>query len=216
MTQEETKIKNQRIVIIALLLIIFTLALSGMFVFKAVNNEPPQTTMDSLNIIRSIEKKQAGKEIAILLNEVTKLQKEKAKDKAEKDSIKAHEKSLIATNTYLIKRMRETAPKECQSYIDSTDAYHKQIEAVKDSAYDKQADELCNAEEQNEKLMKIIGIQKMEAVKDSTNHADNMKLKDAEVKKLERKAKQERNGKRAAIGVGVVMFLIWLGVQVGG
>lgn len=212
----ETKIKNQRIVIIALLLIIFTLALSGMFVFKAVNNEPPQTTMDSLNIIRSIEKKQAGKEIAILLNEVTELQKDKAKDKAEKDSIKAHEKSLITTNSYLIKKMRETAPKECQTYIDSTDEYHKQIEAVKDAAYEKQADELCNAEEQNEKLMQTIGIQKMEAVKDSTNNADNMKLKDAEIVKANKQTKRERNGKRAAFGVGVAMLLIWLGVQVGG
>jgi len=146
--------------------------------------EPATSTkMDSLNIIRSIEKKQAGKEIAILLNEVTELKKEKMKDKAEKDSIKAHEKSLMAANTYLIKKMRETAPKECQPYIDSTDEYHKQIEAVKDAAYAKQGEELCNAEEQNQKLMKTIGIQKMEAVKDSTNYADNMKLKDAEIAK---------------------------------
>lgn len=28
--------------------------------------------------------------------------------------------------------------------------------------------------------------------------------------------KRERNGKRAAIGLGIAMFLIWLGVQVGG
>ena len=167
-----------------------------------------QHLIDSINFIRAIEKKQAGKEIAILLNENTQLQKDKMILKQEKDSIKQHERQLIATNTNLIKKMRETAPKECQPYIDSCDEYHKQIELSKDNAYNKQAEELCKSEESNTKLMQTIGIKDVEAAKDSMNYAKNMKVKDIEIDQAHKQTKRTKFWGKLAIGAAVV----WTGV----
>jgi len=212
-----TETRNKRGYQIAIILLLLAMLTTAAYLFKVVkdttvNNE--QHLIDSLNIIRAIEKKQAGKEISILMNENTQLQKDKMVLKQEKDSIKQHEKQLIATNTNLIKKMRETAPKECQPYIDSCDEYHKQIELSKDNAYNKQAEELCKSEESNTNLMKTIGVKDVEAAKDSMNYAKNMKVKDIEIAQAKSETKRAKFWGKIAIGAAVVWtgFVMYLTV----
>lgn len=199
---------------LAVIVLILLIAFFKLSCNNPSKNDSKQHSIDSLNIIRAIEKKQAGKEIAILLNEVTRLQKEKVALNQQKDSIKQHERKLIVTNTSLINKLRQNAPKECQTYIDSCDEYHKQIEAVKDAAYDKQAEELCKADQSNENLMKIIGIKDMESVKDSINYAMNIDKLEADNKDKAKKLKRAKFWGKLAVGAAVVYtgVVMWLTV----
>jgi hypothetical protein len=206
-TDTRTNVGIQCGAIVGLILIIIAL------VFMRGCESKPQLAenIDSLNFVRAIEKKQAGREIAILMNENTQLKKEKMALKHEKDSIKQHEKQLMRTNANLIKKMRENAPIPCQPYIDSCNEYHNQIHLSKDAAYDKQAEELCKSEESNENLMKTIGIKDMEASNDSTNYAKNMQVKDEQIATLTKSNKWARFWGKVAVGAavaytGVVMY----------
>jgi hypothetical protein len=95
---------------------------------------PQPTQTDSTSIWKS-QAKQAGNAAAIYMTEVSRLQSRLLeKDNQLKDAL-AHEKQLTATNLGLIKRLRETAPKDCEPYIDSTVTYYNEIMDVKDSSY---------------------------------------------------------------------------------
>lgn len=209
--------RNNKIAIIAIAIAFAIVAItigyiSFCFKYKPHTTEREQRIVDSLNIIRAIEKKQAGKEISILMNENSQLLKDKAKIKHEKDSIKKHEKQLIATNTFLINKMRQNAPKECQPYIDSCNEYHNQIEAEKDAAYNKQAEELCKAEQSNENLMKVIGIKDMEAAKDSANYTKNMQVKDEKIADLTKSNKRAKFWSKVVTWVSLGAIAVITGV----
>jgi hypothetical protein len=140
-------------------------------------------------------KKQFGIEQAILLNQLENVNRRLQVAVNAKDSIRKRELSLTNTNIALMKKLRHTLPKECDTVFVLCD----EIINVKDSSYAAlfNAFQLCDS---------------VSTIKDSLivnykaeNLTDSLLLK---VSKQE--TKQQRRGKVAAWCVGGAMFLIWL------
>jgi hypothetical protein len=97
-------------------------------------NPHPQPITDSTSIWKS-QAKQAGNAAAVYMTEVSRLQSRLLEKDNQLRDVLAHEKQLTISNLGLIKRLRETAPKDCTPYIDSTVTYYTEIMEVKDSSY---------------------------------------------------------------------------------
>ena len=140
-------------------------------------------------------KKQFGIEQAILLNQLEAATRRLQVANNAKDSIRQRELSLSNTNIALLKKLRQTLPKECDTVFVLCD----EIINVKDSSYAAlfNAFQLC-ADGSTIKDSLIVAY-KAENVTDSTLLA---------VSKHE--TKQQRKGKVAAWCVGGAMFLLWL------
>ncbi len=140
-------------------------------------------------------KKQFGIEQAILLNQLENVNRRLQVANNAKDSIRQREISLTNTNIALMKKLRTTLPKECDTVFVLCD----EIINVKDSSYAAlfNAFQLCDS---------------VSTIKDSLivnykaeNLTDSLLLK---VSKQE--TKQQKRGKVAAWCVGGAMFLVWL------
>jgi hypothetical protein len=140
-------------------------------------------------------KKQFGIEQAILLNQLENVNRRLQVANNAKDSIRKREISLTNTNIALLKKLRNTLPKECDTVFVLCD----EIINVKDSSYAAlfTAFQLCDS---------------VSTIKDSLivnykaeNVTDSLLLK---VSKQE--TKQQRKGKIAAWCVGGAMFILWL------
>ena len=140
-------------------------------------------------------KKQFGIEQAILLNQLDNVNKKLQTANNAKDSIRKREISLTNTNIALMKKMRHTLPKECDTVFVLCD----EIINVKDSSYAAlfNAFELC-ADASTIKDSLILTY-KAENITDSTLLV---------ISKQE--TKQQKRGKIAAWCVGGAMFLVWL------
>ncbi len=140
-------------------------------------------------------KKQFGIEQAILLNQLENVNRRLQVANNAKDSIRKREISLTNTNIALMKKLRQTLPKECDTVFVLCD----EIINVKDSSYAAlfNAFQLC-VDVSTIKDSLIVAY-KSENVTDSTLLA---------VSKQE--TKQQRKGKVAAWCVGGAMFLLWL------
>ena len=139
-------------------------------------------------------KKQFGIEQAILLNQLDNVNKKLQTANNAKDSIRKREISLTNTNIALMKKMRHTLPKECDTVFVLCD----EIINVKDSSYAAlfNAFELC-ADASTIKDSLILTY-KAENITDSTLLV---------ISKQE--TKQQKRGKIAAWCVGGAMFLVW-------
>jgi hypothetical protein len=140
-------------------------------------------------------KKQFGIEQAILLNQLESVNRRLQTANNAKDSIRKREISLTNTNIALLKKLRNTLPKECDTVFVLCD----EIINVKDSSYAAlfNAFQLC-ADGSTIKDSLIVNY-KAENVTDSTLLV---------ISKQE--TKQQRKGKIAAWCVGGAMFLVWL------
>jgi len=140
-------------------------------------------------------KKQFGIEQAILLNQLEKVNRRLQTANNAKDSIRKREISLSNTNIALMKKLRNTLPKECDTVFVLCD----EIINVKDSSYAAlfNAFQLC-ADGSSIKDS-LITTYKAENVTDSTLLV---------ISKQE--TKQQRKGKVAAWCVGGAMFMLWL------
>jgi hypothetical protein len=140
-------------------------------------------------------KKQFGIEQAILLNQLEAATRRLQVANNAKDSIRKREISLTNTNIALLKKLRQTLPKECDTVFVLCD----EIINVKDSSYAAlfNAFQLC-ADGSSIKDS-LITAYKAENVTDSTLLV---------ISKQE--TKQQRKGKIAAWCVGGAMFLVWL------
>ena len=140
-------------------------------------------------------KKQFGIEQAILLNQLENVNKRLQVANDAKDSIRKREISLSNTNIALMKKMRHTLPKDCDTVFVLCD----EIINVKDSSYAA----LFNAFQLSDSASVIkdslITAYKAENVTDSTLLV---------ISKQE--TKQQRRGKVAAWCVGGAMFILWL------
>jgi len=104
-----------------------------------------------------------------------------------------------------IEYIKSAAPDTCQPYLiamqmecDTLVQLHRNVSLVKDTLID---------------TLKAIIVNRNSVI--ANDSVVKVGLRE-DVKGAENKTKKERNGKRAAIGVGIVMLLLWLGVQVGG
>jgi hypothetical protein len=140
-------------------------------------------------------KKQFGIEQAILLNQLENVNKRLQFAINAKDSIRKRELSLSNTNIALLKKLRHTLPKDCDTVFVLCD----EIINVKDSSYAAlfNAFQICDSVS----VIKdsLITAYKAENVTDSTLLV---------ISKQE--TKQQRRGKVAAWCVGGAMFMLWL------
>jgi hypothetical protein len=140
-------------------------------------------------------KKQFGIEQAILLNQLEAVNRRLQFANNAKDSIRKRELSLTNTNISLMKKLRNTLPKECDTVFVLCD----EIINVKDSSYAAlfNAFQLCDSASTIKDS--LIVTYKAENVTDSTLLV---------ISKQE--TKQQRRGKVAAWCVGGAMFILWL------
>jgi hypothetical protein len=140
-------------------------------------------------------KKQFGIEQAILLNKLESVNRRLQTANNAKDSIRKREISLSNTNIALLKKLRNTLPKECDTVFVLCD----EIINVKDSSYAAlfNAFQLCDSVSTIKDS--LIVAYKAENVTDSTLLV---------ISKQE--TKQQRRGKIAAWCVGGAMFILWL------
>lgn len=140
-------------------------------------------------------KKQFGIEQAILLNQLEAANRRLQSAVNAKDSIRQRELSLSNTNIALMKKLRQTLPKECDTVFVLCD----EIINVKDSSYAALFTAYQSCVDVSTIKDSLIVAYKSENVTDSTLLA---------VSKAE--TKHERKGKVAAWCVGGAMFILWL------
>jgi hypothetical protein len=174
---------------------------------KQCNPHPQPTTTDSTSIWKS-QAKQAGNAAAVYMTEVSRLQSRLLEKDSQLKDVLAHEKQLTATNLGLIKRLRETAPKDCTPYIDSTVTYYNEIMEVKDSSYAKLFEKLLVTDSLS--LLKDSVIIELNVQADVQGKV--IEATDKRLKKAERKAKRAKVLNKvlfiaAAAYTGVVMYL---------
>jgi hypothetical protein len=157
--------------------------------------EQPKTIPFDYKTEAEMIKKQFGIEQAILLNQLEAVNRRLQVANNAKDSIRKREISLTNTNIALLKKLRHTLPKECDTVFVLCD----EIINVKDSSYAAlfNAFQLCDSVSTIKDS--LITAYKAENVTDSTLLV---------ISKQE--TKQQRKGKIAAWCVGGAMFLIWL------
>jgi hypothetical protein len=161
---------------------------------KCAKDNPKPIPFD-YKLEAELMKKQFGIEQAILLNQLENVNRRLQVANNAKDSIRKRELSLTNTNIALLKKLRHTLPKDCDTVFVLCD----EIINVKDSSYAAlfTAFQVCDS---------------VSTIKDSLilnykaeNLTDSLLLK---VSKQE--TKQQRKGKVAAWCVGGAMFLVWL------
>jgi len=142
-----------------------------------------------------IMKKQFGIEQAILLNQLEAANRRLQSAVNAKDSIRKREISLSNTNIALMKKLRHTLPKDCDTVFVLCD----EIINVKDSSYAALFTAFQSCVDVSTVKDSLIVAYKSENLTDSTLLA---------VSKAE--TKQQRKSKVAAWCVGGAMFILWL------
>jgi hypothetical protein len=140
-------------------------------------------------------KKQFGIEQAILLNQLESVNRRLQTANNAKDSIRQREISLSNTNIALMKKLRHTLPKDCDTVFVLCD----EIINVKDSSYAALFTAFQLSDSASTVKDTLITAYKAENVVDSTLLA---------ISKQE--TKKQKRGKVAAWCVGSAMFVLWL------
>jgi hypothetical protein len=159
---------------------------------------PQPTPTDSTSIWKS-QAKQAGNAAAVYMTEVSRLQSRLLEKDNQLRDVLAHEKQLTYTNLGLIKRLRETAPKDCTPYIDSTVTYYTEIMEVKDSSYSALMEKLLVTDSLS--LVKDSVIIELNVQADVQNKV--IEQVEADKKKAERKAKVAKFFNKVLVGAAV-------------
>jgi hypothetical protein len=157
--------------------------------------EKPKPIPFDYKLEAELMKKQFGIEQAILLNQLESVNRRLQVANDAKDSIRQRELSLTNTNIALLKKLRHTLPKDCDTVFVLCD----EIINVKDSSYAAlfNAFQLCDSVSTIKDS--LIVNYKAENVTDSTLLV---------ISKQE--TKKQKRGKVASWCVGGAMFLVWL------
>ena len=149
--------------------------------------------------------KQHGHEASLLMNELTEINKKLADANNKFKASNSYANKLAASNIELIKKLRQNAPKDCQPYIDSTNVYHLEIEAAKDSVY---AD-LLSAK----MLSDSASVTKDSVIIDLNLQVGGLKALHAmsknDLKQAQKEARKQKRGKVAAYVIGGALFVWW-------
>jgi hypothetical protein len=190
MNASENNMKpHHQLITFAVLCLLLVIALS-----KCAKDKPKLIPFDYKSEAEMI-KKQFGIEQAILLNQLEAANRRLQVATNAKDSIRKREISLSNTNIALLKKLRHTLPKECDTVFVLCD----EIINVKDSSYASLFTAYQSCVDVSTVKDSLIVAYKAENVTDSTLLA---------VSKQE--TKQQRKGKVAAWCVGSAMFILWL------
>lgn len=195
----ETKKENSGL-LIGIVLGIIAILIAGALV-KYICNEPKQSDPNYKQQL-AIEKKQHGNEQAILLNEIEQYRRKLQAANNVKDSIRQREIILTATNTNLLKKLRQTLPKECDTVFVLCD----EIINIKDSSYASLFTAFLLADSANILKDSLILSYQAENITDSLR----LDVVEKENKKLTRKAKR---GKIASWLIGGGLVALFLGTS---
>jgi len=187
-------------------LIFASVPIIALMFMKQCNPHPQAIQTDSTSTWKA-QAKQAGNAAATYMTEVSRLKSRLLEKDNQLNDVLAHEKQLTISNLALIKRLRETAPKDCQPYVDSTVTYYTEILDVKDSSYSALMDKLLVADSIS--LVKDSVIVELGVQVDKQGKV--IEATDKKLKKAERKAKVARVVNKillvaAAAYTGVVMW----------
>ena len=180
---------HHQLITFAVLCLLLVIALS-----KCAKEQPKVIPFD-YKTESEMMKKQFGIEQAIMLNQLEAANRRLQTANNAKDSIRKRELSLTNTNIALLKKLRNTLPKECDTVFVLCD----EIINVKDSSYAALFTAYQSCVDVSTVKDSLIVAYKSENVTDSTLLA---------VSKQE--TKQQRKGKVAAWCVGGAMFILWL------
>ena len=180
---------HQQIITFAVLCLILVIGLSK------CAKEQPKTIPYDYKAEAEMMKKQFGIEQAILLNQLEAANRRLQTATNAKDSIRKREISLSNTNIALMKKLRHTLPKDCDTVFVLCD----EIINVKDSSYAALFTAFQSCDSVSTIKDSLIVAYKAENVTDSTLLA---------ISKQE--TKKQKRGKIAAWCVGGAMFILWL------
>ena len=180
---------NHQLITFAVLCLLLVIGLSH------CAKDKPKTIPFDYKTEAEMMKKQFGIEQAILLNQLEAATRRLQVANNAKDSIRKREISLSNTNIALMKKLRQTLPKECDTVFVLCD----EIINVKDSSYAALFTAYQSCVDVSTVKDSLIVAYKAENLTDSTLLA---------VSKAE--TKHERKGKIAAWCVGGAMFILWL------
>jgi len=181
-----------------LFLLFGAMCLVAILLLKYGIDEPKQTEPNYKQQL-AVEKKQSGNEQAILLNEIEQYRRKLQTANNVKDSIRQREITLTATNTNLLKKLRQTLPKECDTVFVLCD----EIINIKDSSYASLFTAFLLADSANTLKDSLILSYQAENITDSLR----LDIVEKENKKLARKAKRVKIASWLIGGGLVALFL---------
>ena len=202
-TDTRTNVCIQCGAIVGLILIIIAL------VFMRGCESKPQLAenIDSLKVAYAIERNQFNHAQSMLLSEITAAAKLTQQLKSENIALQARTKIVEGNYTALLKRVRNSAPIDCQSYIDSVDIECNKVVVAKDNEIGKLAAIVINQDSIVLKQMDLIGLQTEQLSKDSSHVAAlnrHITTLDSEVSQANKRAKWAKFWGKVAIGAAVV------------
>lgn len=211
MTQDtRTTVGIQCGAIVGLILIIIALVF-----MRGCESKPPKQNIDSLKVAYAIERNQFNHAQQMLLSEITAAAKLTQQLKAQNDSLQARTKLIQGNYTKLLTRVRNSAPINCQPYIDSVDIECNKVIVAKDNEIGKLAAIVINQDSIVLKQMDLIGLQTEQLSKDSSHVAAlnrHITTLDSEIKQANRKAKVARFFNKVLVGaaVGFTAVVVYL------
>lgn len=171
---------------IATILILMALLIG--YCSKSMNTivKDEKQRLDSMQVARIIDRKQFDHAQSVLLNEITGLNKELEKLRSKNSAL--YEASTNEVNSYkaLVKRLRQTAQKDCQPYIDSLDQHCNKGINAKDSVIGKLSDIIITQDSIVLAQDTLIGLQKGEILKErelSDQKTEYIKNQDKQLKR---------------------------------
>lgn len=199
--QQSLRIRNQSIAIKALIVILFIIVLFALWTFQCIKGGDG-VNIDSLRLALDIEKKQHGNDQAILLNDAERIARKLFLANNAKDSIRQREINLTSTNLTLMKKLRTTLPKECDTVFVLCD----EIINVKDSSYSALFSAFMLCDSANYVKDALISSYQAENVTDSLR----LVVSDKQTAAAKKEAKKQKRAKLTAYIVGGAMGIIYV------
>ena len=201
-TDTRTNVCIQCGAIVGLILIIIAL------VFMRGCESKPQPKSDATyKAAYEAQRKQFGYKQAQFEKELAIRDKSDKILRAENIALQVRTKLAEGNYTALLKRVRNSAPIDCQSYIDSVDIECNKVVVAKDNEIGKLAAIVINQDSIVLKQMDLIGLQTEQLSKDSSHVAAlnrHIGTLDSEVEQSNKKAKWAKFWGKVAIGAAVV------------
>jgi hypothetical protein len=207
--KQQLVIRNQRIVIISLVLIMFVSALVGMFVFRSMKSEPnANKQLDLLNTLHAIEVSRLNHAQMVLLNNINDSDKRNQMLVNENKALQERSNLQTVQYTNVINRIKQSAPIPCQIYIDSVDNECAKVVNAKDDVIDGLITRLDNRDSTIVDRDSLIKVKQARIETDSSNYVMNKAALQAENNQLVKSNKRTNFWGKVAIGAAVV----WTGV----
>lgn len=205
-TDTRTNVGIQCGAIVGLILIIIAL------VFMRGCESKPQPKSDATyKAAYEAQRKQFGYKQAQFEKELAIRDKSDKILRAENIALQARTKIVEGNYTALLKRVRNSAPINCQPYIDSVDNECNKVIVAKDNEIGKLAAIVINQDSIVLKQMDLIGLQTEQLSKDSVHVAAlnrHITTLDSEVESKEKEIKRAKGWGWVKMGIGYILGVL--------